>query len=57
MEIITLEATNLCSLTDDQSQEYTLYTGSIASVTSTSGSELSAESLNGGSNEVKLDGK
>jgi hypothetical protein len=57
MELITLEATNLCSYTDDQRQEYTLYSGSIASVSDVTGSELSAEPLNGGANKVELDSK
>lgn len=55
MEIITLEATNLCSHTDDQRQEYTLYTGTIASVSSVNGSELNSEPFDGGANEVELD--
>jgi len=57
MEIITLEATNLCSYTDDQRQEYVLYTGSIASVTNVNNLELSAESFDSGSNKVELDRK
>jgi hypothetical protein len=57
MGLITLEATNLCSYTDDQRQEYTLYSGSIASVSDVTGSELSAEPLNGGANKVELDSK
>ena len=57
MEIITLEATNLCSYTDDQRQEYTLYSGSIASVSNVNGLELSAEPLDGGSYEIELDRK
>ena len=57
MEIITLGATNLCSYTDDQRQDYTLYTGSIASVSNVDGSELNSEAFDGCPDKVELDRK
>jgi len=54
MTIVTLEATNLCALIDDQKPEYVFFTGGIAGVNDSQTLESNAESLNRCADEIEL---
>ena len=54
MTIVALEATNLCSYTDDQKPEYVFFTGGIAGISDSQTLERSPESFNRCTDEVEL---
>jgi hypothetical protein len=57
MTIITLEATNLCALIDDQKPDYVFFTGGIAGINDAQILESGPEPLNRGADEVEFDSK
>jgi hypothetical protein len=54
MTVITLEATNLCALIDDQKPEYVFFTGGIAGINDAQLLESSPETFNRSTDEVEL---
>lgn len=57
METIELKSTNLCTLTDQQAPNYTVYTGGIAGISNAPVSKSDTEALDRRADEIHLHGE